>query len=94
MKVRFSRRARTDVDQIWQYIAPRNLEAADKIVGAIESLSGRLSDHPHLGRRIGKGDVRLAPLPRIPYLVFYEVSRGEVNILRVIHGARQWPETL
>ena len=43
-------------------------------------------DHPLLG------DIRSVPVSRFArYLVFYRVAEGGVEVLRVIHGARDIP---
>jgi toxin ParE1/3/4 len=29
-----------------------------------------------------------------PYVIAYRVKRGVLQILRVLHGARRWPESI
>jgi ParE toxin of type II toxin-antitoxin system, parDE len=44
-----------------------------------------------LGHAVDEAGVRIVPLGRFPYLVFYTQSAGEVIILHVRHAARQRP---
>ncbi len=30
---------------------------------------------------------------RTSYIVAYRLKRGKIQILRILHGARQWPDT-
>ena len=41
------------------------------------------------GRKEGTRELVLAPLP---YLVVYEIVDEKVRVLRILHGARRWPE--
>ena len=48
-KVRYTRRAREDILDIWVYIAPRNARAADRVYDRIEESCALLKFNPHLG---------------------------------------------
>ena len=37
---------------------------------------------------------RELPIVRTPYLAAYRVIDGAVVILRILHGARQWPDDM
>jgi plasmid stabilization system protein ParE len=45
------------------------------------------------GSRKGRAapEVRRLPLKRHPYVIYYEVGREVVTILRILHGARRPP---
>lgn len=50
-RYRLSNEARSDLDEIWFYIAQDNPVAADKFILAIVSRFHRLATMPHLGRQ-------------------------------------------
>jgi len=93
-----SPQALDDLDAIWLYIAEDRPDAADRVIAAAYRACGRLAEHPELGpvRRFPgnePADIRFFPLPGSPnYLVFYRVTPGAVEILRVLHGAQDIDE--
>jgi addiction module RelE/StbE family toxin len=91
MKVRYSRRALTQLDQIFSYIAKDNPAAASAVVERIDALATLLGRYPTMGRPTDKEGVRVMGVRRHPYLVFYKIlpDRDEVRILRVRHMARR-----
>ena len=60
----------------------------------VETVEQQLPDNPHLGRPGRVPGTRELVIPRTPYIVPYRVHRNALEILRVYHGARRWPESL
>ena len=54
---------------------------------------GTLETFPHLGRPGRVQGTREVAFPPFPFVAVYEVldARDEVRVLRVLHGAQQWP---
>jgi len=79
--------AQADLDDIWETIAEHDVEAADRIIVAIEERFLRFADFPLLGRSShhAPGHRRFA-VP--PYVIFYRPIKDGVEILRVLHGSR------
>lgn len=52
-----------------------------------------LADHPEAGRRGRLGGTRELVIPRTAFLLIYRIDREAqtVEILRLLHGAQQWP---
>ena len=52
-----------------------------------------LADHPEAGRRGRLGGTRELVIPRTAFLPIYRIDREAqtVEILRLLHGAQQWP---
>jgi plasmid stabilization system protein ParE len=48
-----------------------------------------LADFPELGRLTNEPGVRVLPLTRFPYLIFYSVLRDELVILHIRQAARK-----
>lgn len=91
MKVRFSSDALADLDQIFSYIAADNVTAAAAVVERVAQSVGRLADFPDLGHPADYPGMRVLPLGRYPYLIFYEVTAEAIVIHHVRHGARRRP---
>jgi toxin ParE1/3/4 len=91
MKVRYSRRALAQLDEIHRYITQFNPSAAIQVVARIEELCQMLGEFPGMGHITEQADVRVLPVVRYPYLIFYTVitSDDEVRILRIRHGRRR-----
>lgn len=90
MRVRWRPVAEADRDAIVEHIAQDNPVAAIELGDAIDRRVARLPEHPLLyrtGRVRGTREMVVHP----NYVVVYRISRGEIQILRVLHSARQWP---
>ena len=91
MRVVWSLTADRNLDAIWEYIAQDSLDAADRIADLLKSSAKLLADHPNIGRRGRTNQTRERPVPGTPYILIYRVSRNHVEIVRVLHGAQDWP---
>lgn len=89
MKVVFTRPALAELDAIAAHIRERNPAAAANVVSDIERVASQLGRFPLMGHPKYRPGVRMIPLRRYPYLIFYSVEAGEVQILSVRHGARR-----
>lgn len=73
------------------YIAQENPLAAARIDEDIERQVDLLATHPLIGRPGRRRGTRELVISRTPFIVIYRVTARRVEILRVLHGARQWP---
>ena len=84
----------SDLKLISEYIAEDNIDAGFRFLIAAEEAIHQLTLHPELGRPQSFRAPRLRNLRswRVSgfenYLIFYRYSPGVLEILRVIHGAR------
>jgi toxin ParE1/3/4 len=88
MPVRFTLEARSDLREIALRIADRNPVRAFTYVDEIEARALRVGEFPHAGPprpQWGEG-IRIAVHGK--YLIIYRVRDETVQILRVLHGAR------
>ena len=79
---------------IAEYIARDNPAAAYALHDAILRQVGRLAEHPRMGRPGRVEGTRELVVSGTPYIVAYRVVGQDVTILRVLHGAQQWPKRL
>ena len=91
MIVKWHRQTRQDLWQVRVYIAKENPKAAARVAGRILQAVGRLSENPWIGRPDRVIDTRELTISGTPYLIPYTVAGDAAAILRVLHGARQWP---
>src|ERR1700690_2545416 len=94
----FTPRARKDLFEIWNYITQDNPEAASRVGRAIILACELVSDSAFAG------EVRedLAPLPLrfwlvqpyVSYGIVYNSETKPLQIVRIIHGARNLPSSL
>ncbi|HEX5416426.1 MAG TPA: type II toxin-antitoxin system RelE/ParE family toxin [Chloroflexota bacterium] len=87
-RVSYTQLAREDLLAIWSYIAADNPTAADRVLDAIDSRCARLGENSKLGRARPDIAPELRYFPVGNYLIFYREIRGGVEIVRVLHGAR------
>lgn len=86
--VRISPAAEADLRGIWHYVADDDLEAASRLLRRVRDRISLLASHPLLGPErpdVGPG-VRALTVGR--YLALYRVTGTGVEIVRVVHGAR------
>lgn len=89
----FTEVAETDIQEITQYIALDNAEAAHRVATAIEETAYLLAENPNLGvsaRSNVHRDLRMFPISNYPnYLLFFQRENDvDVVIVRVFHGGR------
>jgi len=88
---RVSASARVDLEEIWSYIAQDNPDAADKFIRALVSRFPKLAAMPELGRQRDELTTRLRSFPVGRHVIFYRPMENGVEIVRVLHGARDLP---
>lgn len=93
MRVVLSPQAREDLREIFLYIATDNPAAARLVLTRIKDRVKELQDNPHIGRPGRVPGTRELVISKTPYLAPYQVSGEVLQILRVYHGSRQWPES-
>lgn len=76
------------LDDIFEYIATDNPEAAVRVVQGIYQRAQRLAQFPHMGYRYDRAEREVRILLYGHYRIAYLVKpEGDVDILGVFHGA-------
>jgi toxin ParE1/3/4 len=91
--VRWLDQAVEDLKAARAYIARDNPSAAADIAQRIRDAVKLLGDYPAAGRAGRVPNTRELVVAGTPYVLPYRVRAESVEILRVLHGAQQWPES-
>ncbi len=82
-----------DLASLRAYIAEDDPAAAQRIaLHIIHHVETLLSKNPELGRPGRVPGTRELVIPSAPFVVPYRVQGNRLQILRIYHGARRWPE--
>jgi toxin ParE1/3/4 len=91
MRLEWSIFARADRDAIFDYIEADSPQAAIAVDDRIREQVETLARFPESGRPGRVEGTRELVIHRTPYIAAYRIAGSTVRILRVLHGARQWP---
>ncbi len=80
--------AETDILEIWDYIAADSLAAADRWVDHLDEQFRVLATQPMMGRARDELAPRVRSFPFGRYVVFYVPLDDGIDVVRVLHGAR------
>ena len=94
MRIRWFQQALLDLDQIETYIAEDSPATAVDIVVKIIKAVSLLGAQQGIGRAGRVPGTKELIVPGLPYIVPYRVKDGEVQVLRVYHTSRKWPDRL
>lgn len=97
MRIRLSKKADADLDEIWLFLAneSQSESVATRAVDQIAKSFDLLVHFPYAGRACPSA--KYADLRRYScadYLIYYRVGKGALQIIRVLHGKRNlsWTE--
>jgi toxin ParE1/3/4 len=92
VKVLWLSRAVNDLKRLREYVAQDDPRVAETEVNKVVESVGLLKEQPSIGRPGRIANTR--ELVVSSYVVAYRVKAGAVQVLRVLHSARKWPESL
>ena len=88
----WTRRALQNLEQEADYIARDDREAATLVVTRIYEALTCLQTNPKLGRVGRVAGTRELVVPETRYLIPYRIVGKQIQILRVFHSSRKWPQ--
>lgn len=91
MQLRWTREAAADLERIADYLFQHVPERAAELVRAVYDAPALLLEFPHRGRPGKKAETRELVISALPYLIVYTVRGDMVFVVRILHGAQQWP---
>lgn len=92
--IRRHRNVRRDLADIFVYLGQTRVSSSHRFLRETKATFQRLAEFPGMGARYEPDDplfegIRVFPVSRFKkYLVFYRPIAGGIEVLRVLHGAR------
>jgi len=95
MRLVFDDRALADLEGIYNWIAADSPKAALAVVERLFESVEHLATFPHMGHAGRDEGTFEWVVPRLPYIVVYEIGHGpdEIVVVAVVHGAQDRDET-
>lgn len=91
-RVTFKPSARLDLREIWDFIAAQDgVEPADRFTAFMEEKCRLIADTPHIGRARDDLVSGLRTFPTGDYVIAYHETEYGIDVLGVIHAARDFP---
>ena len=78
-----------DLEEIWNYIAPDNPEAAYRVVGHLLDCCDLLAENPFMGPLREQLSPNLRSFSVGKYLIFYRAIADGVEVVRILSGWRE-----
>ena len=91
MKAVYTQGALSDLDDILSGLKSVNPLAAAAVEHSVRATVARVEQWPRSARAVAqwkKGNVRVVPLVRYPYVIFYQVMDEWIEVLHVRHTSR------
>lgn len=96
LRLAFTRQAQLDLDELIVHIGKENPRAAVEVARRILERIELLGEQPEMGRKGRRSGTRELVVEGTRHIVAYrvEVADGRIVVLRILHGARRWPQRL
>lgn len=88
--------AEKDAAHLVHYFFSQSEELASRFYAAVEDACKQLAESPMLGGTVGLGsdglsNIRVWAIPGFPnHLIFYRQLDDGIEVVRLLHGARDW----
>jgi toxin ParE1/3/4 len=91
MQLRWTEEAATDLERIADYLLTHAPERAARLLRTLYDAPATLLTLPNRGRPGKKEGTRELVMSPLPYIVVYTVRGDVIFVVRILHGAQQWP---
>ena len=91
MQLRWTQEAANDLDRIAAHLRLDAPDRATNLIRHVYDAPTALLTFPNRGRPGKKEGTRELVLAPLPYVVVYTVRDDVVFVVRILHGAQQWP---
>ena len=88
VRVLWTRPALRQLAEAREYISIDNPPAAERQIQRVEYCVNRIRAFPMMGRKGIRAGTREFAVPGTPYLLVYRIREEDLQILAVLHGAR------
>jgi len=91
MRLRWTVAAADDLERIVDYLFEKTPQNAGQLIRKIFNAPSALKSFPNRGRPGKKPGTRELVIPSLPWIQVYQVTADVVAIVRILHGAQDWP---
>jgi toxin ParE1/3/4 len=92
MQIKWLRRALRNLEQAHNYILKENSQAAQEVILKIQTAASQLENYPFMGRPGRVEGTREIVISNTSYIIIYRVKEEFVEILRVLHTSKRYPD--
>jgi addiction module RelE/StbE family toxin len=92
LQIRWTDCALDDLEEVISFIREDNPKAANNVVLKVVKSIAMLGEYPSLGKPGRFEGTRELVIADTAFLVPYRVKNKTIEILRVYHNSRKWPE--
>jgi len=89
MIIRYTPRARGDIESIFLYLNERSPGGARNVLAAIYAGVQFIAENPEASQRTDDPNVRVKIVRRYRYKIFYDVIGDAIQILHIRHTSRR-----
>lgn len=86
MRVRYSRRALSQLASVSEYLRERSPAAGERVTASIRATIERLQELPRLGKTTDESGVYLIIEPQYLYRIFYRLEGELVFVIRILQS--------
>lgn len=90
MRIRFTSHALQDLDDLKEWLRVKNPRGYNSVATQISKTIRPVAEHPHIGRKTLRDDIRELVEPRYGFIIPYTLHEGTIFILR-IYSAKRYP---
>jgi len=88
MQYRLTLAVAQDLADLSQHIAHDDPSAATAMLDLLEAKCHLLTQYPEIGRRREELLPNLRSFPSSQYVIYYRITGVEIQVIRILHGAR------
>ncbi|MFM5887935.1 MAG: type II toxin-antitoxin system RelE/ParE family toxin [Dolichospermum sp.] len=92
MQVKWLRQALRNLEQVRNYIIQDNPTAAQELIIKIQNAANQLEKYPFMGKSGRVEGTKELIISNSPYMIIYRVKEESVEILRILHTSKCYPE--
>lgn len=91
MRVRWTEAAAADLERIADYLFSHAPERAPRLLQELHAAPESVLAFPNRGRPGKMAGTRELVMRPLPWILVYSVRADAVHVVRILHGAQQWP---
>lgn len=92
MQVKWLKWALRNLEQARNYVFQDNPTAAQELIIKIQNAANQLQKYPFMGKNGRVECTKELIISNSPYILIYRVKEESVEVLRILHTSKRYPE--